>query len=101
MNFTAAQSFCKSKGLKLPSTNLKSNEFLSILEQLRKCQNIPETYYDTMFWLDAIILRNGSYFGDESLKNQNEADFKNKKIKVAFHILLDRSKSKINICFHE
>ena len=99
MNFQEAQGLCKSKGMKLPSSDAKSDKFISILDQLRKCLYIPETYFDTMFWLDAMIFRNGSYFGDETLKNQTKADFKKKKIKVAFHIFLDESKSKINLAF--
>ena len=82
--------------MKLPSSDAKSDKFLSILELLKKCMYIPQTYYDTIFWLDAMIFRNGSFVGDETLKNQTEADYKNKKIKVAFYSLLDRSKSKIN-----
>ena len=101
MNFQEAQGLCKSKGMELPSSDAKSEKFISILDQLRKCLYIPETYFDTMFCMDAMIFRNGSYFGDETLKNQTKADFKKKKIKVAFHIFLDESKSKINLEIYE
>jgi len=37
MNFQEAESLCKSKGMKLPSSDAKSDKFISILDQLRKC----------------------------------------------------------------
>ena len=85
MTFQEAQNHCKSKGMKLPSL------------QLRQCLEIPKTFYDTFFWLDAMIFKNGSYFGDETLRNKTEADFKYKKIKSAYYTMLDRSKSKLKI----
>ena len=85
MTFQEAQNFCKKKGMKLPNL------------QFRQCLKIPKTYYETDFWLDAMIFKNGSYFGDESLRNKTEADFKKKKIKTAYYAMLDRSRSKLNI----